>query len=669
VYDVANGLINFGYNGSAGGGVAAPQYGWLNLPNSTLSTGDLPYTYSGRHGPLNNQSCLLSGGTSGGNQAFSLTAYYTSSTASYFTSWYGVSMNGGTGVGTYAPNTVVTTTYATGGTNAVLRYGGTAYPWNPGSVHTMTANNHTIGQLNASGWTNMVGTTTLYNMYLYNTVLPGTDIGLVENTPYAAPVVVPTVFAIGSSTSGTTVTVTWTAIPAVATYTFFVSNYPVATGVVNTGGALATYALTGLATNLQPYVVSMNGYNAMGVLTYSGVVDVPSALVLSSSYSSGTGKVTLTWTGGAGIGVTTSYTSSSTGAPTGPTAITSGTQLSVTGSGPWIFTVTASNASGTASADTTASPIKITVTSINTQSGDVVGTASNAGINYNVYVLKSTAVTYTLGYTCNSTCNVSVLAVAGGGAAGSGGNYGGGGGGGGVAMASVPFVAQASTITIKVGAGGVGTGYLAAFTSQNGAPTTLTFNGQTAYNISATGGGSGASGNYTSSPGNNGGSGGGGGGGGEGRAAGSRISGGSGTSSSNAWVTYYGNRGGNGGDSTVSKSGGGGGAGGQGGDVNGDGGTGIQCTLPGIAQFTPLTTAYGTYYWAGGGGGCGDYLGSGGKGGGGGGNGTNPDTGYAINNATAQNGAPATGGGGGGWWYGGTNGSGGSGIVIIALPS
>lgn len=676
VYDVSWQIINFGYNGANGNGVAAPQTGWLNLPNSTLSTGDLPYTYSGRHGTLNGQSCLLSGGTAGGNQALSLTAYYTSSTASYFISWYGVSMNGGTGVGTYAPNTVVSTTYTTGGSNAVLRYGGTVYAWNPGSVHTMTANNHTIGQLNASGWNNTGGATTLYNMFLYNTVLSTPDLSYIETAPYVSCWAAPTVFAIAASTSAPNVTVTWTAIPSVATYTFYVSNVAVAT-VANTGGTLATYQLTNLATNLQPYVVTMNGYSSSGALTYTGALNIPTALVLSSSYASN--QVTLTWTGGVGIGVTYAYTSSSTGAPTGPTAIASGGKINVTGSGPWTFTLTASNISGIAQANTTAtanpfagltaSVAGSTVTPTGSlSSGNGILTATTSS-NYATYAFGLTNTSYTINYVCSLARNVTVLMVGGGGSGGY--QWGGGGGGGGVIMTSIAFTPSVGTISISVGAGGVNPAVSYITNVYLGANTTLgvsvtSGNLPSPSSLTAYGGGAGSTGN--NGGGGAGGSSGGGAGGGSGNAMAPCL----GSSAGNGANLNYGNTGG------ISTNGGGGGGAGGAGANGGIGGIGIQCTLTGISDFTPSGySSFGSYYW--GGGGEGTTSTSGNNPGGGGGAGTTATTTYAGGGSAINaggtgiqnrggNGGANTGGGGGGVQGQNTPGTGGSGIVVIAFP-
>ena len=321
---------------------------------------------------------------------------------------------------------------------------------------------------------------------------------------------------------------------------------------------------------------------------------------------------------------------------------------------------------------------------------DVKGTSTTNGVNYNVYSFASvsTTTTYTINYSCANATTIYVLAVGGGGRGGI--NFGGGGGGGGVVMMPVYLPASTSqTITISVGAGAP------SYASNesvgiNGSNTTVTFNGTGANAVSlktiiAYGGGGGAG--YPSSAPSGGASGGGG--------SSSYLSA---TASNNNY--NYANNGADG-ISSNAIGGGGGGAGTSGSIgsisptyVGGNGGDGIKCFLPGICNFSPSGTAYGTYYWGGGGGGSfyssttGSIGGNGGLGGGGGGNGqytsgstgnpgVNGSGGISIGTAgtTSGNsgyGGANTGGGGGGAWTTSpvaTVGAGGSGIVIIAFPS
>jgi len=294
----------------------------------------------------------------------------------------------------------------------------------------------------------------------------------------------------------------------------------------------------------------------------------------------------------------------------------------------------------------------------NFQTTDINGISTSSGTIYQVYVFKSTGINYTVTYSFSQSTAISVLAVGGG---GSGSSYAGGGGGAGlVVMKTVTVPAGTNTITIAIGAGGANSpsnniGY-------SGGDTTVNFAVNSSLNITAYGGGAGASSDHAQSLQNIGGSGGGG-GWSSGYPAGT-------TSNSSSSTTTFANNGGY----SVGGGGGGGGAGAAG-NV-GKGGNGIQCTLTGISTFSPSGTAYSTYYWGGGGGGSGFSNIDGGLGGGGGGgyNVIGTGGGSALNaggnglgggNGNGGAGGANTGGGGGGQWNN-PGGAGGSGIVVLA---
>jgi len=56
----------------------------------------------------------------------------------------------------------------------------------------------------------------------------------------------------------------------------------------------------------------------------------------------------------------------------------------------------------------------LTITSVNSQSGDLTGVSGS----YKVYTFTSTSVTYTINYNCLSPSTMYILTVAGGGATG-----------------------------------------------------------------------------------------------------------------------------------------------------------------------------------------------------------------------------------------------------------
>jgi hypothetical protein len=291
----------------------------------------------------------------------------------------------------------------------------------------------------------------------------------------------------------------------------------------------------------------------------------------------------------------------------------------------------------------------------------IVNGLNNTG-SYNVYAFGniSSAGTYVINYTYSGqSTNAYILAVGGG---GGGGSYGGGGaGGGGVVMLPITVNPSSGTITINIGAGGIGSVGNGGGNT-NGGNTTVVFSASSGSNfvpssITAYGGGAGGT-NSNNTPGKSGGSGG-----------GSSISTSGAAGTGNTSDNNYANNG-----STVNNGGAGGGAGAVSSD-NRTGGDGIKCPLTGIVDFAPPTySSFGNYYWAGGGGGPGmngtskGGLGGGSGSGGGDSNGISPSTGGSGTNSSSGVGGANTGGGGGGGWNV-AGGPGGSGIVVIAFPT
>ena len=478
------------------------------------------------------------------------------------------------------------------------------------------------------------------------------------------------------------------------------------TVVTPTGSPTTGLVFTGLTapTVGQNYVwtVVITATNIVGVTT--GQVTVYPTPTVTGSWNSGPNTLTFTvgnyTTAGSPV-----YTYTVTGTGTNITSTSFGsasaTTAALTGTGPWTVSVTLTAGGQTVTGTGSVASITFTVGSITgwTAGTDVSGTSVTNGITYNVYAFKPVLApgaanyTYTMGYTCGQATYVYVLAVGGG---GGGGAWGGcGGGAGGVVMSPVFISPGSDTITVSVGAGGI-----AGTSSTNGnqtpaasgGTTKLTFNLNTSLNINAWGGGQGFGNGLGSS-----------GGSGSGIGANNNSTIFMGNNNSN----NYGNQGSTGfynGNYNLNGSGGGAGTSYYSNGYNGgstsvlpttflSGGNGIQCFLPGISTFAPNGTAYGTYYWGGGGAGsgtCGNLAFTlpvnGGIGGGGGGGlnqtsttGSSSGGGIALNTGgsgqyasasttlTSGAGGANTGGGGGGVHYG-TGGAGGSGIVVLAFP-
>ena len=266
-----------------------------------------------------------------------------------------------------------------------------------------------------------------------------------------------------------------------------------------------------------------------------------------------------------------------------------------------------------------------------------------------------TVLTFTTITTCDwqvpaGVSEISLVVVAGGG--GGGGDAAGGGGAGGMYLNTNYSVTPGNTISVKVGAGGLGGQCSPSNSTEcvNRAlgPYRSSENGVESIFGSITTPGGGKGGVYASGVGGDGGSGGGG-GGPTGIGGLKTVSG----------ANYFGNNGG-----TGNANGGGPGGGGA-------GAVGTS-TSPGAGGIGKPTSITGTQiYLAGGGGGgaSGGSQASGGQGGGGAGSfSCSYPFALGTNSLQAQSGTASTGGGGGGspWGCPGSGGNGGSGIVILS---
>jgi len=222
--------------------------------------------------------------------------------------------------------------------------------------------------------------------------------------------------------------------------------------------------------------------------------------------------------------------------------------------------------------------------------------------------------------TINSSYPTIDLLIVGGGGAGVAGSGGGGGGAGGLIYNSNYVVSPGTVFTITIGAGG------AAYTS-SGANTTLA---SSSLNLTALGGGIGATGTATADS------------GGSGGGAGTTYGNGFGLPGAGLQpASQWGGFGNGGGTAGTYSQGSGGGAGAAGGNFTAPGGIGKEYDISGIAT-----------YYAGGGG---TVYSAGGAGGGGSG----------IYGGNSINAAANTGGGGAGGMNDAPAGDGGSGVVII----
>jgi hypothetical protein len=289
IYDVANGLINFGY---VGAGATTPS-GWTNssssssgvnasnpnayfklpdyaLPYCPSASYDTSFSYTYRHGNVLtgiNAATVVGGGTSGSGKAFSAQIYTNGATA-YLAEWYALA---GTSISPYAANSVFSVTYQASGTTTAsaeylyLTQGSTVNTISTGlvsSIRQQTPNNNAIGYNLA--WGNAPLNGQLYNMYYFSSSLFNQDRTLVEATPYqySAPAAIT-----GLATSSPTVTnfvLGWTAYTGATLYTIYVNS------VFITSTTLISLTIT--PGFYGPWNINVYAFNASNALIATGYI-------------------------------------------------------------------------------------------------------------------------------------------------------------------------------------------------------------------------------------------------------------------------------------------------------------------------------------------------------------------------------------------------------------
>ena len=272
IYDVANGLINFGY---VGAGANTPS-GWTNssssstgvnasnpnayfklpdyaLPYCPSASYDTSFSYTYRHGNVLTgitAATVVGGGTSGTGKAFSA-QIYTSGATAYLAEWYYLA---GTSISPYAANSVFSVTYQASGTTTAsaeylyLTQGSTVNTISTGlvsSIRQQTPNNNAIGYNLA--WGNAPLNGQLYNMYYFSSSLFNQDRTLVEATPYqySAPAAITGLAA--SSVTATNFALACSAVTNAVNYVIYVNG--------------AYYSTVAAVSNALPLTTITPGYN------------------------------------------------------------------------------------------------------------------------------------------------------------------------------------------------------------------------------------------------------------------------------------------------------------------------------------------------------------------------------------------------------------------------
>ncbi len=279
IYDVANGLINFGYTTS----VVAPS-GWasnagnayFNLPDGAYpycptANYDTSYSFIHRHGQAvlpGSPNTIYSGGTSGTSTTIGLMFW------NGYDSWWN-SNDYQTGAGTALINQVVTEQYSatgiasTGGTRSIFINSPsttTSYTSSNAAVRKNPAINNTIGyNIIATSYGN--SNFQMNYFYILNTAIDNTnnhsDRLILENTPYLFTPL-PTMTLIVSSVTSTTFALTGS-YSAATSYAIFVNS-----GAISTVASLANTVITPGSNG--PWTINIYAYNATNNLLATGYI-------------------------------------------------------------------------------------------------------------------------------------------------------------------------------------------------------------------------------------------------------------------------------------------------------------------------------------------------------------------------------------------------------------
>ena len=307
IYDVSNGLINFGYIGGLGGSVVAPQTNcYFNLPNGAYPYGDSSYSYILRHGYVNNNSnfqAITAGGTVASSQYCGVGINMGGT--SYDHIWYNNDFNGTAGKWSASSNNIVTFKYTSGAlANSRVTYVNFAttgfsmsYPSATGTIRNQQPTTNYIGY--TTNWLPYNGQ--LNFLHFFNTALSDADRAIVEATPYLYSVP-PTITGITSTTiSANSFTLSWTAVASVSYYILWING-----SIFTTYNAPATTSGTITHSSTGPWQINLYAYNATNVLLASGYMTT-TIVMASASVSINSGAST------AANGANTVFTFASSG--------------------------------------------------------------------------------------------------------------------------------------------------------------------------------------------------------------------------------------------------------------------------------------------------------------------------------------------------------------------
>jgi hypothetical protein len=275
IYDVANGVINFGYTGT-GGGVAAINPAFMNLPNNSMPFGQTDSSFSvvtkywNWANTYNDTQADLISCYSSSNLGHIVFNYngYPAIAMQNLNYTQGTTLAASDGIITYKytsrSTTLTNQSYvyqnsipgtANNSTNPV-----TFTPYSL-SIGNYTSNINTVTYQNTGSFsgTNYFLQAQLYYLYIFNSALTGpgagTDQGIIEATPSAFNVL-PSMPLTATLLTATTFSVTWTAVVNATSYIMYVNSS--AYGIVSSGQTITPGSIGPWTINVYAYNVTNN---------------------------------------------------------------------------------------------------------------------------------------------------------------------------------------------------------------------------------------------------------------------------------------------------------------------------------------------------------------------------------------------------------------------------
>ena len=311
IYDLSNGILNFGYTGTGGGAISPNTNCWLTMPNGTLPFNDSAYSYILRTWNVgSNPGGIVNGGVNNGSSTCMIIRVQSATT--YVVAWgtynYVVTPSVGFTAGTFH---TLSSLYNGGGV-APYSYadGGSVVTGGAATTKSQSNTNNYIGTTN-SNTTNVPGTEyfngQLYNLFSFSGNLSNADIAVMENNCSAYPTMpVNTLPIIGYNLlSPTSFNISWNTPTGYLSYSYTINGVSVLPSVAPDTSGIVTATFTNVPANVinPEWIFILTASTAGGPLVATvGMSYLPGTFGDISATAVSCGYIKLTWAGATGIG-------------------------------------------------------------------------------------------------------------------------------------------------------------------------------------------------------------------------------------------------------------------------------------------------------------------------------------------------------------------------------